>query len=259
MLMEGRQQFGSSQGTAALPTDPFSDQTAGKMRVERMTAAREKGDMELLSCAHSCSFYETDEQRQALLRAFVAQGLRQQEKVVLITDELTESATVSHLDLVGIDLQSNIAPGQLRTLTTLQTFLHQGYFNPPTMLAWLQMETRRAEAEGYSALRVVAEMTWALRRVEGSERLIEYETELNAFLSGHKCRILCQYDGHRFGPAVLQHVMTTHPTVVVGCAVCHNPYYRIAPAGFGDGPASVTLGRWLADLSARNQAMVPFG
>jgi hypothetical protein len=39
MLVEGRQQFGPQQGTAATREDPSGDQTAGKMGVERITAA----------------------------------------------------------------------------------------------------------------------------------------------------------------------------------------------------------------------------
>jgi hypothetical protein len=256
-LMKGKKQFSRSAEVPETPEYRCGGEEASIMQAEAGGAEVRDADVELPNCGHLGSIYETDNQRHTLLRAFVVQGLKQHEKIILIKDELTGRTAPNHAEFVGLDLQPWMAPGQLRVLTTLQTFLRQGFFDPRRVIAWLQRETRKAEAEGYCALRVAADMTWALRGIEGSEKLIEYETALDAFLRGRPCRILCQYDARRFPPAVLQHALTTHPTVVVRGAVCRNSYYRIAPSGFGDGPASATLGRWLKDLSAHNLAMVP--
>ena len=255
--MEGKEQFGRLAGTPFTPPNRHDGQLAWKKQAEAGNTKTRAGDVELSNCGHLGSFFDTDNQRQTLLRAFVVQGLRQHERVVLIQDEHTGTTDLSHANLVGIDLSSCTVPGQLRIFTAHQTFLQQGFFDPRRVIAWLKRETRMAEADGYGALRIAADMSWALQGFHGSERLIDYETELDAFLRGRQCRILCQYDARRFPPAVLQHALTTHPTVVVGAAVCRNSYYRIAPSGFGDGPASATLGRWLTDLSTHNLALVP--
>ena len=205
---------------------------------------------------HQCTIYQSEEQRSTSLRAFLVQALMQQEKLIVIADPINCRANFVHLERVGIDLQPCVAQGQLRVLTVHQTFLRQGGFDPSRMIAWLQNETRRARSEGYRALRFAAEMTWVLLAAAGSERLIDYEGELNEVLRGDDCQVLCQYDGRRFSPAVLQQVLAVHPTVIVGAAVCHNSYYQIAPSSFGEGPASATLGHWLADLTVHGQAMV---
>jgi len=46
------------------------------------------------------------------------------------------------------------------------------------MIALLRSQTERALAEGYAALRVTGEMSWASRDLPGSERLIDYEAKL---------------------------------------------------------------------------------
>jgi hypothetical protein len=256
-LMEGKMQVGRWAGTPVTPEYHRGGRKASTMQAETSGIAARDAQEELPCCGHLGSFFDTDSQQQALLRAFVVQGLRRHEKVILINDELPGGGAMNPAEVVGIELRPYVLPGQLRVFTALQTFLRQGFFDPDRVIAWLRRETREAVAEGYGALRVTADMSWALRGIEGSERLIEYEAALDPFLRGRRCRILCQYDARRFPPAVLQHTLTAHPTVVIGGAVCHNSYYRIAPSGYGDGPASATLGRWLTDLSACSLAMVP--
>ena len=63
----------------------------------------------------------------------------------------------------------------------------EGVFDPDGMICLLEKETRRALDEGYSALRLTGEMSWALQGLPGSERLMEYESKLNTFFSGNKC------------------------------------------------------------------------
>lgn len=65
----------------------------------------------------------------------------------------------------------------------------------------------------------------------GSERMIEYEAKMSAFLRGSRCVAVCMYDRRRFDPAILLDVITTHPIVVLGAEFYHNFYY-IPPAEF---------------------------
>ncbi|MFO8033608.1 MAG: MEDS domain-containing protein [Candidatus Bipolaricaulota bacterium] len=115
--------------------------------------------------------------------------------------------------------------GQLVFLTRDESYPSEGEFDPERMIALLRQETERAREEGYAALRVTGEMSWALRGLPGSERLIEYEVMLNQFLPGSACIGLCQYDRRRFSPEVLLDVLRTHPIAVIGTEVYDNVYY----------------------------------
>ena len=97
--------------------------------------------------------------------------------------------------------------------------MKDGAFDPDGMISMLARETELALQEGYAALRVTGEMTWALRGLPGSERLMEYEAKLNGFFPGSRALAICQYDRRRFSPEVLLDVLTTHPFAVIGTRI----------------------------------------
>ena len=79
----------------------------------------------------------------------------------------------------GIDVDQYIESGALVVLTKKDTCLKEGCFDPDLMIAFLKESVRTAKSAGFSALRVTAEMTWALGDEPGTEKLIEYEAKLN--------------------------------------------------------------------------------
>jgi response regulator RpfG family c-di-GMP phosphodiesterase len=212
-----------------------------------------------------------------VLVPFLRQGLERGEKVVYIVDTHTGEVILDYLRHgrltgpprlrpstklrtssgqvgQGLDVESYLARGQLVILTRDDAYLREGIFDPDDMIALLRAETEQALVEGYPALRVTGEMTWALRGMPGSERLIEYEAKLNEFVPGSKCLAICQYNRRRFAPEVLLDVLRTHPVTAIGRAVYDNPYY-IPPAEFlgGDLPA-VMLRHWMQNLVERKRA-----
>jgi len=203
---------------------------------------------------HLCCFYETEEERWALLTPFLRQGLERGEKVVYIADACTAEDSLRYLRDEELEVEPYLARGQLVILSRTESYMREGVFDPEGMIALLRTETERALAEGYPALRVSGEMAWALQGLAGSERLIEYEAGLNEFFPGSKCLAMCHYDQRRLDPAVLLSVLRTHPLAVVGRAVYDNFYY-IPPAELlsGDLPAA-ELRHWLANLAERKWA-----
>jgi len=203
---------------------------------------------------HLCWLYETEEEHRAVITPFLRQGLERGEKVLYIVDAHPAESVLAYLREDGLEVKPYLARGQLHILTSADTHLAQGAFDPDAMVALLRSETARALEEGYAALRVTGEMSWALREVPGSDRLIEYEAKLNNFLPESRCLAICQYDSRRFDPAVLLQVLSTHPTAAVGRDLYDNFYY-IPPAEFlgGDLPAT-TLRHCLENLKERSRA-----
>ena len=122
------------------------------------------------------------------------------------------------------------------------------------MIALLRAEAERALAEGYSALRVTGEMSWVLRGLPGSERLIEYEAKLDGFLRAGRCLAIWQYDQRRFPAELLLDVLRTHPVVVVGTETYGSPFYVPADVLLGQDSASATLRAWIRMIEQRRQA-----
>ncbi|TAM45864.1 MAG: PAS domain S-box protein [Acidobacteria bacterium] len=202
---------------------------------------------------HLCCIYQSEEEHRAVLAPYLNQGLERREKVLYIVDAHTGDAILGYLRERGVAVDTFLASGQLAILTRKDAYLREGRFDPEHMIALLASETDRARTEGWSALRVTGEMTWALRGEPGSERLIEYESRLNDFFPGSACLAICQYDRRRFSPEVLLDVLHTHPYVLLGTKLYDNFYYLPPSAFLGNRPEA-RFRQWTRALADRTEA-----
>jgi len=203
---------------------------------------------------HLCCIYETEEEHREVLTPFLRHGLEKGEKVVYIVDINTAETILEYLRDDGVDVESYLAREQLIILTHDETYIKDGVFDPDGMLSLLKAKTEEALAEGYSALRVTGEMSWALRGLPDSERLIEYEIKLNEFLADNKCLAICQYDRRRFEPATLLNVLRTHPVAFIGTELYDNFYYMSPSELLSSDISEAELCNWLNNLAERKQA-----
>lgn len=180
---------------------------------------------------HLCHIYETEEEHRAVIAPFLYRGLTQKEKVFYITDERMADTIKSYLVSDGLDVELYLSSGQLTFFHRDDAYLRGGTFDPDAMIDLLKHETAKALEEGYAAFRVTGEMTWALRGLPGSGRLIEYEAKLNTFFPGSRALAICQYDRRRFDPDTIMSMLNIHPIVIVGTEVYENLYY-ITPGEF---------------------------
>jgi DNA-binding CsgD family transcriptional regulator len=200
---------------------------------------------------HACCFYETAEKHRAVLTSFLRQGLEQGRKVVYILDVSTAEAILAYLRRDGLDVEPYLARGQMVFLTSDETYMQGGVFDPDRMIVELQAQTDQAVAEGYPGLRITGEMGWVLRGLPGSERLIEYEGRVNEFFPGSKCVGLCQYDWRAFGPQLLMDVLAIHPVAVVNEVIYDNYYYRPPAAALGYDVSAAQMRHWSKHLAER--------
>ncbi len=128
---------------------------------------------------HLCLIYESREEWRAAAIPFIAIGLKQGQKCVYVVDAHTVDDIRRCLTEEGIDVASAEQSGQLVVLHDTEAYTRDGSFDPDRMIALLIEETKKAVADGYPALRVTGEMTWALRGHPGSEKVLEYEAKLN--------------------------------------------------------------------------------
>lgn len=206
---------------------------------------------DLLPGDHLCCIYDSEPEHRALVTAWLRQGLERNERVLYIAHSHNASTIIGYLQASGLTVEPYLERGQLQIITAEEAYLRSGTFDPDTMISLLRSETERSAASGYAALRATGEMTWSLHGRPGSERLIEYESKLNTFFPGSHCLALCQYDRRRFDPAVLLHVVATHPIIVVGERIYENPYF-VPPEWVKDGNITAAILRqWLEGLAER--------
>ena len=197
---------------------------------------------------HVCSLFETDEEHRALMTSFIRQGLERNEKVIYIVDTRSANKVINYLRDDGGETEAYLESGQLIILEVGQTYMREGIFDPEGMIALLRDHTEQALKEGYSALRVTGEMSWALRDLSSPERLIEYEAKLNEFFPGSNCLAICQYDRRKFPAGLLLDILTTHPIACVGTDVFENFYYTPPEDYSGSTPEARMLDNWLDNL-----------
>jgi signal transduction histidine kinase len=206
---------------------------------------------------HLCCIYQSEDEHRAVLTPFLRQGLERGEKVIYIADTNTMQTIWGYLSQNSgptLDVEAYLGRGQLLFLTHQDAYTRGGVFDPQVTITLLRKEMEQALAEGYPALRATGEMTWALRDVPGSERLIEYETRLNRFFPGSRCTTICQYDRRRFPAKLLLDVLRTHPIAVIGTEIYGNSYYVPPDTLLSSDPAEIELERWIHSLAERQQA-----
>jgi signal transduction histidine kinase len=203
---------------------------------------------------HLCSLYASEEEHRDLLAPFIRHGLERREKVLYIADGHTAGQILEYLRTDGVETNPFLKQGQLGFINSDASFTPAGAFEPEGVIALLRSETERAVAEGYKALRVTGEMSWVLKGLPGSKRIIEYEASLNTFIPESQCLALCQYDRRKFDPAVLLEVLATHPLAVIGNEVYENFYYMPPQEFFGGNPVAAKLESWLNHLKERKRS-----
>ncbi|MHB0977621.1 MAG: MEDS domain-containing protein [Candidatus Aquicultorales bacterium] len=174
---------------------------------------------------HLCLIYQTREEQFGAAIPFIRMGLERGERCVYITDENTAEVVLKAVRAEGVSIDRAITSGSLMILSKKETYLKEGHFDPDVMIGFLEESVASVKASGFSALRVTAEMTWALGGDPGVERLMEYEAELNRFFPKHDALAICQYNLNRFDPEVIIRAIKTHPKVIFGNMVCENLYY----------------------------------
>lgn len=184
---------------------------------------------------HMCYIYNNEDERNEVMAKFVKSGLLGGEKVGYFVDKISPAEMRDHLATLGISPSPSpslhAAREQLVISDALETYCCDGCFKPAAMLEKISDFYHQSQQEGCDGARVTGEMTWALRGVPGSEKLIEYESRLNLLVEENPITLICQYDANRFNGATIYDVLNVHPMMIVRGQVVINPYY-IPPAKF---------------------------
>jgi hypothetical protein len=180
---------------------------------------------------HMCLIYDDDEQRKMIISQFLARGITLGEQVAYFADTSTPDEVKTWLQELGLDLPSRKRDGEFGVFKAEDVYYPSGRFDPSEMLDRVCGCYDQAIQAGYQGARGSGEMSWALRGVPGSERLLEYEALINTINEAHPVTPICQYDARRFDGATLLNVLKVHPWMIVRGKIIQNPYY-ISPQEF---------------------------
>jgi hypothetical protein len=161
-----------------------------------------------------------------VLLPFIKEGFEHGEKAFHVVDPKQRVDHLSRLQKAGIDTQAAEQRGQLEVRPWQDAHFRPGRFDQDAMLALIEEEVlRRGATLGYSRTRFIAHMEWALEDMPGVKDLVEYESRLNYVVSKYQDPVICTYDCARFNAAVVMDILRTHPLVIIGGVLQHNPFY----------------------------------
>src|ERR1700731_668323 len=152
---------------------------------------------------HLALIYESKEEQFAAAIPAIRIGIARHERCVYVADDNTTRDVLDALRDGGIDVGTALESGSLTVATRRETTLKEGHFVPETLLRFWADAADAATAAGFSGLRIVAEMTWALHGDPGTKRLIEFEAKVNDLVRSHPIVGICQYNRGRFAPDVI--------------------------------------------------------
>jgi anti-anti-sigma factor len=163
---------------------------------------------------HVCCSFGSDDEHQAIVGRFTRQALARRERVLYLTDRTDEATIRDYLDEAGVDSAAGLARGgiEIRPFDQAQG---GGALDPEAMIAGLDAEGRRALRDGYSALAVTGEMSWAIGRPAEQAAVIAYEREATRVFSTARVESLCQCDRRLFPDELLSRLAGVHDFTVV--------------------------------------------
>ena len=183
------------------------------------------GDVLLNPGDHICAIYSSEEELAHIVGNFLAEGLQKSERCWYLPASDDPAAVWAELRARGSDVTRAEKAGALSILSSDAAYGVRGDFEPETTMALFNNAIEQALSDGFNGFRAAANMSWALDREGGAERLITYEALLRSLFSTARATGLCLYDRNRMPLAVIDGALSTHPLVCVSGAYTRNAFY----------------------------------
>jgi signal transduction histidine kinase len=197
---------------------------------------------------HLCLIYRSAAEQTAALVSFYKAGLNAGERCFFVGHATSARRLERALESAGVAVDSERKRGSLVLLTRREDWLPAGRFDPGAMMDILRQAEQQSLDDGFSGLRASWNMTWVLEGTPGADRLLEYEAHLGRFLPGSRTCALCRYGRESVSADCIQDSLHTHPLVVLGHQICHNPYYEPPDMVLGDHSATERIDWMVAQL-----------
>ena len=182
-------------------------------------------DQRIPAGAHLCQIFSDDDERSDALLKFLRSGLAAGEKTACFTEKLNMAHLAEYLAGHGMPCDKLMQSGALSKAGTSEAYFQSGRFDPDLMLDLLRQFHKDSVAGGFSAARVIGEMTEEIENIPGGSRLMEYESRVSMLLKEIPITAVCQYDANVFDGATIMRILKVHPMMLIRGRVVHNPCY----------------------------------
>src|SRR6202451_3794709 len=180
---------------------------------------------------HVCAFFTNDEEEYRVLLPFIKDGLKSGDKAVHVLNPEQRPDHLQRLAAAGIDPAAAQQSGQLELRINTEVYLPDGRFDQDRMLqVFEQLASGNAEG-GFPQSRICCRMDWAVEDRSQVDEVIEFESRVNDVWRRHDDAVICTYHLSKFGGDTVIDIMRTHPMIIIGGILQHNPFF-VAPEVF---------------------------
>jgi hypothetical protein len=174
---------------------------------------------------HICLIYESDDVRDQIAGTYMAAGLQRGENVRYISDSTEPERVRGWLASAGVATDETGKSDAFAILRSEDAYCPNGYFDPNDMIQRLKARYKKTAEAGYPGTRSCGEMSWILKGIPGTDRLLEYEALLSTPYDPFPHSGMCQYDARQFDGATLFKILQLHPQIIAQGQIVENPFY----------------------------------
>jgi hypothetical protein len=174
---------------------------------------------------HVCAFFNNDEEEYRVLLPFIKDGLNSGDKVVQVLNPQQRQDHLQRLASAGIDPAAAQQSGQLELKVNTEVYLPDGRFDGDRMVRVFEQLASGNARGGFPLSRICCRMDWAVQDRSHVDDVIEFESRVNEVWRRHDDAVICTYHLGKFGGDAVIDIMRTHPMVIVGGILQHNPFF----------------------------------
>jgi anti-anti-sigma factor len=161
---------------------------------------------------HACWTYGSDEEYRAGIASYVGAGLVREERVVVLSAR--DRPPADHLAAAGIPVAAAVHSGQLVLGIAEDEYLADGRFDADDRLRRLAVAHGAALDDGFTGLRVAAEVSWLLDHPSALDTWPAYEVRADVLAAAMQVTGVCAYDGRRWPDHELALLESLHGVTV---------------------------------------------
>jgi hypothetical protein len=174
---------------------------------------------------HVCAFFSNDDEEYRVLLPFIKDGFQSGDKAVHVINPEQRREHLQRLASVGIDAAALQQSGQLEVQNNTEAYLRDGCFDQNRMLQAFEKIASGNAAGGFPLSRIVCRMDWVVGDQSRIENVIEFESRVNNLWRRHDDAVICTYHLGKFGGDTIIDILRTHPMVIIGGILQHNPFF----------------------------------
>ena len=174
---------------------------------------------------HACAPYLGARQRDAIVSAFLSEGLRKHDACVCVIDDARSATVESDVKEQLAASGSATGEGYLDVWEASDIYCPDGAFRSEETFDRWKRVLDAADSNG-RPIRVAADVSVSTTRGEnGMRRLFWYELSCNEVFADYPLEVICLYDMERFNGGILRTIFGTHPLVLLDELLLENPGY----------------------------------